>query len=197
MKSLAAARLWRNVGLGLAGILRLTGDHLGAEGSWSGNDTVWRMCLDLNKIVSYGNSDGSLRKPGSHARKRHYVLLDGILAGEGSGPLNPDPIAAGVLMFGIHPPSVDAACAYLMGFDPDKIPIVSRAFQCREYPLSNHRWREIVVRSNHGDWHRSLVDINDEATLHFKPHFGWRGHIERTADLGIPADQSIGAGRQP
>src|SRR5437870_7802605 len=48
-KSLTAARLWRNANLGLAGILRFTGDHLGTEGSWSGNDTVWRMCLDLSR----------------------------------------------------------------------------------------------------------------------------------------------------
>lgn len=128
------------------------------SGNWFGNDTIWRMCLDLNKIVFYGNPDGSLRDPLPQKRKRHYVLVDGILAGQGRGPLNPDPVPAGVVLFGVHPPSVDAACAYLMGFDPDKVPIVSRAFQCRSFPLSDHEWREIAVRSNHAAWNRQLVD---------------------------------------
>ncbi len=52
------------------------------------------------------------------------------------------------MIFGVHPPSVDAACAYLMGFDPDKIPIVARAFLCRGFPLSDHSWSETVIRSN-------------------------------------------------
>lgn len=148
------------------------------SGNWFGNDTVWRMCLDLNKLVFYGNSDGSLRDPHPQHRKRHFVLVDGIVAGQGRGPMNPDPVAAGILFFGVHPPSVDAACAYLMGFDPEKIPIVSRSFQCRSFPLSNHGWSEIHVRSNVSEWHRKITEIRADDTLHFEPHFGWKGHIE-------------------
>ena len=59
------------------------------SGNWWGNDTVWRMCLDLNKIVLYGSPDGSFRPATREHRKRHYVLIDGILAGQGRGPMNP------------------------------------------------------------------------------------------------------------
>lgn len=158
------------------------------SGNWFGNDTIWRMCLDLNKIVFYGNPDGSLRAPESQNRKRHYVLVDGILAGEGRGPMNPDPVEAGVVLFGLHPPSVDAACAYLMGFDPDKVPIVARAFQCKSFPLADHGWREIQVLSNDARWSRCLADILFADTLHFKSHFGWTGHIEQDAfgDATLP-----------
>ena len=164
------------------------------SGNWFGNDTIWRMCLDLNKIVFYGNADGSLRDP-QIGRKRHYVLVDGILAGEGRGPLNPDPVPAGVLLFGVNPPSVDAVCAYLMGFDPEKVPIVSRAFRCRHLPLSDHGWRDIAVRSNDAAWDRRLIDIASRATFHFEPHFGWKGQIEQTAGSDVPADatsESVG-----
>lgn len=164
------------------------------SGNWYGNDTVWRMCLDLNKIVAYGNPDGSLRDPRQGNRKRHYVLVDAILAGEGRGPLNPDPVAAGVVLFGVHPPSVDAACAYLMGFDPDKVPIVSRAFQCRQFPLASHAWRDVVARSNHAAWNRPLAQILCDDTLHFEPHFGWKSHIERIA-AGVSAERSVEVGR--
>ena len=57
------------------------------SGNWSGNDTVWRMCLDLNKLILYGNPDGTLRPGTAENRKRHYVLVDDIVAGErGAGP---------------------------------------------------------------------------------------------------------------
>lgn len=159
------------------------------SGNWHGNDTIWRMCLDLNKIVFYGNPDGSFRAPESQNRKRHYVLVDGILAGEGRGPMNPDPVEAGVVLFGMHPPSVDAACAYLMGFDPDKIPIVARAFQCHSFPLSEHNWREVQVLSNDPRWARPLPAISFAETFHFKPHFGWSSHIEREVVPNVTATQ--------
>jgi uncharacterized protein (DUF362 family) len=166
------------------------------SGNWFGNDTVWRMCLDLNKIVFYGNADGSLRTPERRNRKRHYVLVDGILAGEGSGPLNPDPVPAGLVIFGIHPPSVDAACTYLMGFNPEKIPIVSCAFQCRAFPIADHSWRDIMMRSNDVSWNRQLVEISSVDTFHFRPHFGWKGQIEHSSPHEIPAHQ-IAEAAQP
>jgi len=148
------------------------------SGNWHGNDTVWRMCLDLNKIALYGNPDGTLRPEGPSHRKRHYVLVDGILAGEGRGPLDPDPVEAGVLIFGTHPASVDAACAVLMGFDPEKIPIVRQAFQCESYPLTEWNWPEVELVSNRPQWCGRLDQIDPATTFHFRPHFGWRGHIE-------------------
>ena len=96
-------------------------------------------------------------------------------------PIYPDPVGAGVALFGIHPPSVDAACAYLMGLDADKIPIVARAFECRALPLSEHPWREVRMRSNDSRWNRHLVEIAAADTFHFKPHFGWKDHIERAS----------------
>lgn len=149
------------------------------SGNWHGNDTIWRMCLDLNKLILYGNADGSLRQGLTENRKRHYVLVDAIIAGEGSGPLNPDPVNAGLIIFGQHPASVDAACAYLMGFDPERIPIVRQAFRCRHFPLGEWDWREVQILSNREAWNHRLPEIDDAMTLHFKPHFGWRGHIER------------------
>jgi len=161
--------------------IRMFGDteNVIRSGNWWGNDTIWRMCLDLNKLVLYGNSDGTLRADSPHNRKRHFVMADGIIAGEGRGPMNPDPVNAGLLVFGSHPPSVDAVCAYLMGFDPDRIPIVRQAFSCRKYPLGEHSWRDVRVTSNVHEWNQNLTTIPDDATFHFEPHFGWKGKIER------------------
>jgi uncharacterized protein (DUF362 family) len=179
---------------------RLLGMHVFGDtekvvrsGNWWGNDTTWRMCLDLNKIVLYGNRDGTLR-PGIPAnRKRHYVLVDGVIAGEGRGPMNPDPVPAGVIIFGLHHASVDAACAYLIGYDPERIPIVRQAFRCRGYPLAEWDWRDVRLVSNHTEWNGLLPEIRDQATFHFEPHFGWKGHIERTSAPSsvLEDDQSL------
>jgi hypothetical protein len=152
------------------------------------------MCLDLNKLILYGNADGTLRAGIAKNRKRHYVIADGIIAGEGRGPINPDPVAAGVLVFGVHPASVDAACAYLMGYDPERIPIVRQAFRCTDYPLAEWGWRDVRLLSNRPEWNDLLPDIADEATFHFEPHFGWKGYIERT---GIRDDSTPGQPENP
>jgi uncharacterized protein (DUF362 family) len=156
-------------------------DSVIRSGNWWGNETTWRMCLDLNKLVLYGNPDGTLRPGNPENRKRHYVLVDGIIAGEGCGPMNPDPVAAGLILFGVHPASVDAACGYLMGFDPERLPIVRQAFLCRQYPLTEWGWRDIRLVSNCEDWNGTLAAIKDESTFHFEPHFGWKGHVERSS----------------
>ena len=149
------------------------------SGNWWGNETIWRMCLDLNKLILYGNPDGTLRPCSADNRRRHYSLVDGLIAGEGRGPMNPDPVPAGVLVFGVHPATVDAVCACLMGFDPESIPIVRQAFRCREYPLAEWDWRDVRVTSNEPSWASELETLPPESTFHFEPHFGWKGKIER------------------
>lgn len=149
------------------------------SGNWWGNDTVWRMCLDLNKILLYGNPDGTLRENRPENRKRHFVLVDGVIAGAGRGPMNPDPVQAGLVVFGVNPASVDAACAVLMGFDPEKIPIVRQAFHCQLFGLAEWDWPDVQVASDRADWCGRLQDLDSKSMLRFEPHFGWKGRIER------------------
>lgn len=160
-------------------------DSVVRNGNWYGNDTIWRMCLDLNKLVFYGVDDGTLRAYAPANRKRHYTMVDGIIAGEGRGPMNPDPVAAGLIAFGSHPASVDAACACLMGFDPDLIPIVREAFRQNCYPLAEWHWRDVEIVSNRREWCGQLPSIDESAFLHFEPHFGWKGHIEKRRSVSV------------
>ncbi|MDT3443973.1 DUF362 domain-containing protein [Pseudofrankia sp. BMG5.37] len=155
------------------------GDSVIRSGNWWGNDTVWRMCLDLNKILAYGRPDGTLAarpEPG----RRHVVLVDGVLAGQRGGPMNPDPLPARLLTFGATPAAVDAATAYLFGFDPDRIPVIHQAFRCARLPLAHGSWRDIELRGDDDAWHGRLGAIAPDAVLRAEPHFAWRGQIELT-----------------
>jgi hypothetical protein len=140
------------------------------------------MCLDLNKIVLYGNSDGTLRPDMPTQRKRYLSLVDGIVSGQGNGPSDPDPVTAGIVVFGSNPAHIDAVCAYLMGFDPDKIPVVRQSFRCKKYSLAEGEWGDVRCLSNNAAWNGRLAEIADDSTPHFTPHQGWIGHIERAAE---------------
>ncbi|MFN2453699.1 MAG: DUF362 domain-containing protein [Pyrinomonadaceae bacterium] len=161
------------------------------SGNWHGNNTTWRMCLDLNKIVLYGNTDGSLRAGETNERKRYLSLVDGLIGGQGSGPSNPDPHHSGLVAFGTNPAYVDATCAYLMGFDPQRIPAVRQAFCCHHYPLAEGRWEEVLCVSNHAAWNKSLGTIARDATLGFDPHYGWKEHIELAAAPEIHGTEKV------
>lgn len=141
------------------------------SGNWHGNDTCWRMCLDLNQAVLYGRPDGTL----GPERRRYLVLADGLVAGEGGGPMNPDPVEAGLLLFGTDAASVDAAAAALMGFEPERIPLVRESFRAVSV---GDDWRRVTLRSNVRTWdRRALAGV--EGAYSFAPHFGWKGQIER------------------
>lgn len=88
-----------------------------SAGSWSGNDTIWRTTLDLNHIMYF---DG--------VKKRNILnIVDGVIAGEGNGPLEPEPKPLGLLIAGENPAYVDACIAKMMGYQLSKIPTVYNA----------------------------------------------------------------------
>jgi uncharacterized protein (DUF362 family) len=145
------------------------------SGNWYGNNTVWRMCLDLNKILFYGTPDGTLS---AKKKKRYLSVVDGIHAMEGDGPTGGTLREAGLVIVGDNPVSVDAVCAALMGFDYRKIMLIERAFDQKSFPLIDGKYDNIGVVSNNPNWAKPLSQWNFEDSLKFRPHFGWRGHIE-------------------
>ena len=147
------------------------------NGSWYGNDTMWRMILDLNKALLYANADGTMRQEPIVQAKRYIGVVDAVLAGEGEGPLSPDPVAMGLLVCGTNPAAIDAVCATLMGFDPLKIPPVSRAFKVKKFPLCDFSMEEIEILLD-GKRH-CISDVPGHRVMHFEPQHGWKGYIEK------------------
>ena len=146
------------------------------SGNWHGNDTVWRMSLDLNRILLYGSTDGTMRPAGR--AKRWFSVVDGIVAMEGNGPQGGDRRPEGLVIAGGNPVAVDATCARLMGFDPAKLAIVREAFAPHRWPLIEGTEEDIAPVSNVPCWSRPIAEWNPDDSLRFKPHFAWRGAME-------------------
>ncbi len=141
-------------------------------GGWYGNDSCWRMVADLARILTFCDANGRLH---AEPRRRIVCLVDGIVGGEGTGPLLPDPKPAGVIVGGLNPLAVDLACCRLMGIDPVKMPLYR--FLLEKTPSFGVSSPEAV-----------RIDTSDAALepcmrapgryLNFRPHKNWAGHIE-------------------
>jgi uncharacterized protein (DUF362 family) len=149
----------------------LTNSHYG--GSWYGNDTVWRMVLDLNAIVFFCDSQGSMRKV---RQRKFFSFIDGIIAGEGLGPLRPTPKNCGILVGGTNPVAVDVVAAHMMGCDYRKIPKISNALCSSLYDIGNVKVSDIEAYTNLPGLECS--DILDLPIDRFEVSPGWKGHIE-------------------
>jgi uncharacterized protein (DUF362 family) len=148
------------------------------SGNWHGNDTTWRMVLDLNRLLLYADAAGTLQ---SNPVRRFLSVVDGIVGGEGNGPLDTRPRPAGLVVTGTNPVAVDLACARLMGFDRLKIPMLTRALAPHPFSLADFGDTDIVARSNDPAYDGPLAHISGPQ-LAFTPHFGWRGHVELTPE---------------
>lgn len=78
------------------------------RGAWPGNDTIWRMVVDLYKTM--------LKK-----ERKYLSVVDGIVAGEGQGPFCPTSKNANTLIVGTDLLATDIVAARYMGLDPYKI----------------------------------------------------------------------------
>ena len=132
------------------------------SGNWHGNDTTWRMVLDLNKALFHFDGEG---KPCQQPR-RYLSIIDGIIAGDGNGPMEADAKPCGVLIAGTNPVAADYVAAELMGFDWRQIPTLREAFEINDLELADFSPDGIEVLPELGQ------------TFQFNPHFGWKDHIE-------------------
>ena len=169
-ETMTAARVWRGLSMPLYQALRLTGQQPDTEGSWSGNDTIWRTCLDLNRILLYGRADASMSP---NVQRRVIHIADAVIAGQGDGPLAPEPLELGALLAANNAAAMDAVGAYLLGYQPERIPLVSRAFGLADWPLAVFAADDVRVS---GDWGAGRIDqvLNASRLVPVMHPIGWR-----------------------
>lgn len=85
------------------------------SGNWWGNDTAWRMVVDLVTILRRNRLDVGLPT---------LFVYDGLVAGEGNGPLAPTPVNLGLLAVSDDPVAGDVAVAKALGAVPQEIPLL-------------------------------------------------------------------------
>lgn len=139
-RSQAAGTFWYGLTFMLTRILRARGDRIGYEGSWSGNDTIWRTCLDLNRILLYGRTDGRMA---DEPERRVIHLADAVVAGHGDGPLAPQPLPLALVLGGDNAPALDWVAAHLLAYDAARVPIVRQAFGAFKWPLTRTAPRDV------------------------------------------------------
>jgi len=142
------------------------------EGSWFGNDTIWRTVLDLNRILFYAQNNGQISN--GRNSKKYMTIVDAVICGEGEGPLMPKSKALNYIIAGFNPAPVDLVASSLMGFDYMKIPTIRNSFAIRELPIVDFTPSEIEVIVDGKE-----VLIEELKSANFKPASGWKGHIEK------------------
>jgi uncharacterized protein (DUF362 family) len=172
--SRAARFAWAQV---VSAALRTAPDR-NIEGAWHGNDTLWRTVVDLQSIVHYGTAEGTLA---ATPQRRILHLTDAVAAGQGDGPLAPEPYPCGLLTLAENAAAADWIHALLLGLDPRRIPGIAEAFTPGPYPLT--RFAPDAVQAHCENETLSWP----EAARRFARHparlpEGWAGHIEWRPD---------------
>lgn len=176
---------WVNRGSGIAG-LRPAGQvidrtarrvlrrlHVGGAGAWHGNDTAWRMALDLARILCFADRGGVVR---DRPQRGHLALIDGIVGGEGDGPLSPSPVPAGTLIFSDDVLDADRAACRIMGFDPALVPTIAFAERGRPGFADFSADPSDVAIVNGAS--RAVAELPELLGRAFVPPRGWRGRLE-------------------
>jgi len=152
----------------------LGGTFYVGSGSWYGNDSIWRMVYDLNMIILCAHADGG--KLRAEPQRTVLSIMDGLIAGEGNGPLQPLPVAAHALLASRNPFLIDFAMAKLMGFDARKIRLLAhyRRFPFAPFTAFEPEKFAVTLNGTH-----SASGLDALPVLHrFIPSPGWKGHIE-------------------
>lgn len=154
----------------------LSNNH-GYDGSWYGNDTIWRAVSDLNRILLYCDKKGNFTNT---IQRKYICIVDAIIAGEGEGPLSPTPKKCNYILAGANPVSIDIAAATIMGFDWKKVHYLRAAFDGgKKLTLINCNPEEIYFIHN-----GNMYDLNSEQISDIKvqppfiPSDGWKNYIE-------------------
>jgi len=181
--------LRRGIGTRLARLYRraetaVRGDEFIRAGNWHGNRTTWRMCADLNRCVYYSDAEGPhLDAP--RPVRRVLNVLDGIVAGDGNGPLAPRDVPLGVILASTDPVALDLAAVRLMGFDERRIPKVMGPMTSDDLRITEvHTPDDVEIGEVDGGAGSLRVYALGAMTAEcpLRPHPGWLNHIERRSD---------------
>lgn len=143
-------------------------------GNWHGNDSAWRMCVDLIKLIKFAGADGVLRQT---PQRKLFTVIDGMIGGENQGPLEPDPNYSAIFLASENFLAADIVGTRLMGFDPLKIKTFAHLLDETRWDYGFKNPTEIEVLSPDEKIRNCLNDKTDRF-FDYLPFPGWVGQIE-------------------
>lgn len=152
----------------LLGIRDKSGQNKG--GDWYGNDTAWRMAVDLNRLLLFSGKNGMPLKD----KRKYLSIIDGIVGGEGEGPLAPTPVESGVVIVGINPVATDIVATACMGLDYKKIKSLN-CIEKTEKQLMDFKADDIEIIEN-GNLHMKGVNCFQSTYKYVVPS-GWKHYL--------------------
>ena len=144
-------------------------------GEWHGNDTIWRTILDVFRIIRYADSRGNLART---KPRGFFTIVDGIVSGEGEGPLAPTAKKTGWIIGGLVPVAVDLICSQVMGLDYRKIPHIQNALSLKKLGLFPWAVEDLQIRM----WPNDTLNIGELTGIseRFVVPEGWQGYLQRS-----------------
>jgi hypothetical protein len=131
------------------------------------------MALDLNRILFFADGQGLISPAPARA---YFSIVDGVVGGQGEGPLHPDAYRSGVVLAGFNPLAVDWVATHLMGFDPARIPLYAKAVEQMRRWMPQLDPAQFSIVTNVPEWPDALR--RQEAVFRFRAPAGWRGAAE-------------------
>ena len=143
-------------------------------GSWYGNDTIWRTAVDLNYLLLYADKNGHLNDT---PQRKILSIGDMIIAGQGAGPVGPDPKPLGLIMIADNTLLFDRMMCEIMGFDYRKFPVFRHKKALAH--LGYESFEQLNTESIFWKKWMKVEDFREKEEWHYNPHPCWKGYIEK------------------
>jgi uncharacterized protein (DUF362 family) len=134
------------------------------RGAWHGNDTIWRMVVDLYNGMKSRN-------------RRTLSVVDGIVGGEGDGPFCPVAKASKTLVVGEGLLEVDCVASRLMGFDLALIPYLNYLIAAEHLKLEA---MEVVGQASDNFFNPSTPQLGFEPPTAWPHLAAWKSQKEQS-----------------
>lgn len=105
---------------------------------------------------------------------RYFSVIDGIVGGEGEGPLKPARVHSGVIIMGMNPIAVDIVATTYMGLDYRKIRKLNSS-QIARNKIMKFSPDEIEILSGDHETSRNVQSF--QAKYKYKVPRGWNGYL--------------------
>lgn len=136
------------------------------EGSWYGNDTIWRTIIDINKLILYADKQGHLT---NQKQRIIFNFADMIVSGEKEGPLLPTNKKVGMMVASFNQLNMDKTICSIMGFEPNKIKYIVNGYKLKDHTIALDNFKIYT-----GD--KVVKDVN-VYNKHFEATEGWRDYL--------------------